>query len=149
MTSHSHYFDDCDHRSSLLETILHTIYRLSKSRSLTKNQLDTICDFLMCFTRSVIQRKRERIDGILFYFSLLKPAMMTPLLRKLVHDVPVLTEQTIVPLRVCCSKMIFSYVKHTWIVDVDTMVRTMQSILHSGSNRRRETIDDDLISEDL
>jgi hypothetical protein len=27
--------------------------------------------------------------------------MMTPLLKKLVHDVPALTDQTIVPLRVC------------------------------------------------
>ena len=83
MTSHSHYFDDCDHRSSLLESILHTIYRLSKCRSLTKNQLDIICDFLLSFA------------------NLLKPSMMTPLLRKLVHDVPTLTDQTIVPLRVC------------------------------------------------
>jgi hypothetical protein len=32
--------------------------------------------------------------------SQLKPSMMTPLLRKLVHDVPALTDQTIVPLRV-------------------------------------------------
>ncbi|CAF4829750.1 unnamed protein product, partial [Rotaria sp. Silwood1] len=81
MTSHVHYFDNCDHRSSLLESILHTIYRLSKCRSLTKNQLDSICAFLLAFA------------------SQLKPSMMTPLLRKLVHDVPALTDQTIVPLR--------------------------------------------------
>ncbi|CAM4882414.1 unnamed protein product [Rotaria socialis] len=81
MTSHAHYFEDCDHRSSLLESILHTIYRLSKCRSLTKNQLDSVCEFLLAFA------------------STLKPSMMTPLLRKLVHDVPALTDQTIVPLR--------------------------------------------------
>ncbi|CAF2039726.1 unnamed protein product, partial [Rotaria magnacalcarata] len=81
MTAHSHYFDDCDHRSSLLESILHTVYRLSKCRSLTKNQLGTICDFLLAFANQ------------------LKPSMMTPLLKKLVHDVPALTDQTIVPLR--------------------------------------------------
>jgi hypothetical protein len=51
MTSHAHYFDDCDHRSSLLESTLHTVYRLSKCRSLTKNQLDTICDFLLAFAK--------------------------------------------------------------------------------------------------
>jgi len=51
ITSHSHYFDDCDHRSSLLESILHTIYRLSKCRSLTINQLDTTCEFLLVFAR--------------------------------------------------------------------------------------------------
>ncbi|CAF3538671.1 unnamed protein product [Rotaria sordida] len=81
MTSHVQYFDDCDHRSSLLESILHTVYRLSKCRSLTKNQLGTICDFLLAFANQ------------------LKPSMMTPLLKKLVHDVPALTDQTIVPLR--------------------------------------------------
>jgi len=53
ITSYSHYFDDCDHRSSLLEAILHTIYRLSKCRSLTKNQLDVICDFLLTFARYI------------------------------------------------------------------------------------------------
>ncbi|CAF1123978.1 unnamed protein product [Adineta steineri] len=81
MKSHSHYFEDCDHRSSLLQSILNIVYRLSKCRSLTKSQLDVICDFLLAFA------------------SLLKPSMMTPLLRKLVHDVPALTDQTIVPLR--------------------------------------------------
>lgn len=44
---------------------------------------------------------------ILNHFSQLKPSMMTPLLRKLVHDVPALTDQTIVPLRVCVSKFEF------------------------------------------
>jgi hypothetical protein len=34
-------------------------------------------------------------------FSQLKPSMMTPLLTKLVHDIPALTDQTIVPLTVC------------------------------------------------
>ena len=58
MTSYSHYFDDCDHHSSLLESILHTIYRLSKCRSLTKNQLDLICAFLLSFARYVVRRER-------------------------------------------------------------------------------------------
>jgi hypothetical protein len=30
---------------------------------------------------------------------------MTPLLRKLIHDVPTLTDQTIVPLRVCQARV--------------------------------------------
>ena len=42
-------------------------------------------------------KKKRKFD----LFSQLKPSMMTPLLRKLVHDVPALTDQTIVPLRVC------------------------------------------------
>ncbi|CAF0782285.1 unnamed protein product, partial [Didymodactylos carnosus] len=81
MTNHATYFDDSDHRSSLLESTLHTVYRLSKCRSLTKNQLDTVCEFLLAFATT------------------LKPSMMTPLLRKLIHDIPALTDQTIVPLR--------------------------------------------------
>jgi hypothetical protein len=60
ITSYSHYFDDCDHRSSLLEAILHTIYRLSKCRSLTKNQLDVICDFLLSFARYIFNKKKTK-----------------------------------------------------------------------------------------
>ncbi|CAF0745111.1 unnamed protein product, partial [Didymodactylos carnosus] len=81
MTNQANYFDDSDHRSSLLESTLHTVYRLSKCRSLTKNQLDAVCDFLLAFANT------------------LKPSMMTPLLRILIYDVPALTNQTIVPLR--------------------------------------------------
>lgn len=51
LKSHAHYFDDCDHRSTLLQLILHLVYRLSKSHSLTKSQLDVICDFLLVFAR--------------------------------------------------------------------------------------------------
>jgi hypothetical protein len=66
MTTHSHYFDDCDHRSLLLESILHTIYRLSKSRSLTKNQLDIICDFLLSFAKYVFCSDDEEYKEIVF-----------------------------------------------------------------------------------
>lgn len=58
--------------------------------------------------------KITKNDG--FSFSQLKPSMMTPLLRKLVHDVAALTDQTIVPLRVCeiflkfCVKLDVSWV---------------------------------------
>ena len=58
MTSHSHFFNDGDHRSSLMELILHTIYCLSKCHSLTKSQLDTICHFLLAFTAYVWRTER-------------------------------------------------------------------------------------------
>ena len=103
MASHAHYFEESDHRSSLLEATLHTVYRLSKCRSLTKNQLDTICDFLLAYARCArVTRLSQttRLNVCVRCSSQLKPSMMTPLLKKLVHDVPALTDQTIVPLRV-------------------------------------------------
>ncbi|CAH1792824.1 unnamed protein product, partial [Owenia fusiformis] len=82
LTTHNFYFDDADHASTLLDSTLHTVYRLSKCRSLTKGQRDTVSDFLVALT------------------SQLRPPMMTRLLRKLTVDVPALNENTVVPLRV-------------------------------------------------
>jgi hypothetical protein len=51
----------------------------------------------------IFLKKKKNNEKKKFFvrFSQLKPAMITPLLRKLIHDVPALTDQTIVPLRVC------------------------------------------------
>ena len=51
LTTYSHYFREADHASALLDSLLHTVYRLSKCKSLTKNQRDTVSDFLVSFTR--------------------------------------------------------------------------------------------------
>jgi ryanodine receptor 2 len=82
LTNNSHFFSDADYASHLLDQTLHTAYKLSKCRSLTKNQRDVVSDFLVALTGQ------------------LRPPMMTSLLRKLVVDVPALTENTITPLRV-------------------------------------------------
>ena len=44
---------DADHMSSLLESTLNTVYRLSKCNSLTKNQREMVSDFLVAFTKLV------------------------------------------------------------------------------------------------
>lgn len=51
LTSYAHYFDNADHKTSLMESILHTVYRLSKCSSLTTGQLDVVSDFLLAFTQ--------------------------------------------------------------------------------------------------
>lgn len=51
LTSYAHYFDDAEHKTSLMESFLQTVYRLSKCKSLTTGQLDVVCDFLIAFTK--------------------------------------------------------------------------------------------------
>ena len=47
LTSYCHFFQDADFASHLLEQTLHTSYRLSQCRSLTKIQRDNVSDFLI------------------------------------------------------------------------------------------------------
>lgn len=54
MTDQADFFFDSDHASALLDSLLHTVYRLSKIKSLTKNQRDAVSDFLLAFTRFVV-----------------------------------------------------------------------------------------------
>ena len=51
LTQYSHYFGDADHASTLLDSTLNTIYRLSKCKSLTKGQMEAVSDFLVAFTK--------------------------------------------------------------------------------------------------
>ena len=53
LTNYCEYFKDADFASELMDTTLHTVYRLSKCRCLTKNQRDTVSDFLVAYTRYV------------------------------------------------------------------------------------------------
>ncbi|XP_033127881.1 ryanodine receptor 2-like [Anneissia japonica] len=82
LTRHAHMFENAGHNISLLDSTLNTVYRLSKCRSLTKGQRDTIADFLVALTKS------------------LRPSMMQRLLKKLTVDVPVLVEHTYVALKI-------------------------------------------------
>jgi len=50
LTNNSHFFQDADYASHLLDQTLHTAYQLSKCRSLTKNQRDVVSDFLVALT---------------------------------------------------------------------------------------------------
>jgi len=50
LTNNANFFEDADYASHLLDQTLHTAYKLSKCRSLTKNQRDVVSDFLVALT---------------------------------------------------------------------------------------------------
>ncbi|KAF4787854.1 hypothetical protein TURU_164690 [Turdus rufiventris] len=70
-----------EHHASLVDSTLHTIYRLSKGRSLTKAQRDAIEECLLAICHH------------------LRPSMLQQLLRRLVFDVPLLNEYCKMPLK--------------------------------------------------
>ncbi|MBN3288490.1 RYR2 protein, partial [Polyodon spathula] len=67
--------------ASLIDSLLHTVYRLSKGCCLTKAQRDSIEECLLAACGQ------------------LRPSMMQHLLRRLVFDVPLLNEHTKMPLK--------------------------------------------------
>ncbi|KAM6961301.1 ryanodine receptor 3 [Aplochiton taeniatus] len=75
------HFAGTEHHAALVDSTLHTVYRLSKGRSLTKAQRDAIEECLLAVCRH------------------LRPSMLQQLLRRLVFDVPLLTEYCKMPLR--------------------------------------------------
>ncbi|KAJ8356248.1 hypothetical protein SKAU_G00190420 [Synaphobranchus kaupii] len=78
-------FAGTDHYAALIDSTLHTIYRLSKGRSLTKAQRDAIEECLLAICQH------------------LRPSMLQQLLRRLVFDVPLLGEYCKMPLRLLAS----------------------------------------------
>uniref|UniRef100_A0A3Q3FF02 Ryanodine receptor 3 n=1 Tax=Labrus bergylta TaxID=56723 RepID=A0A3Q3FF02_9LABR len=74
-------FAGTEHYAQLIDSTLQTIYRLSKGRSLTKAQRDAIEECLLAICKH------------------LRPSMMQQLLRRLVFDVPMLTEYCKIPIR--------------------------------------------------
>ncbi|KAK2706501.1 hypothetical protein QYM36_016513 [Artemia franciscana] len=92
LIKHAKFYAEADNYASLLDATLHTVYRLSKNRMLTKGQRDAVSDFLIVLTREM------------------QPSMLLKLLRKLTIDVSNLTEYTTVALRLLtlhydrCSK---------------------------------------------
>ncbi|KAJ3606334.1 hypothetical protein NHX12_025855, partial [Muraenolepis orangiensis] len=75
------HFASTEHHAVLIDSTLQTIYRLSKARSLTKAQRDSIEECLLAICKH------------------LRPSMMQQLLRRLVFDVPLLTEYSKMALR--------------------------------------------------
>ncbi|XP_078131521.1 ryanodine receptor 3 [Sander vitreus] len=73
-------FSSTEHYAQLVDSTLQTIYRLSKGRSLTKAQRDAIEECLLAICKH------------------LRPSMMQQLLRRLVFDVPMLTDYCRIPL---------------------------------------------------
>uniref|UniRef100_A0A3B3DVI6 Ryanodine receptor 1a (skeletal) n=1 Tax=Oryzias melastigma TaxID=30732 RepID=A0A3B3DVI6_ORYME len=73
-------FAGSDHRAIMIDSMLHTIYRLSRGRAFTKAQRDIIEECLMALCH-------------------LRPSMLQHLLRRLVFDVPILNEYAKMPLK--------------------------------------------------
>ncbi|XP_056911325.1 ryanodine receptor 1-like isoform X5 [Takifugu flavidus] len=74
-------FAGSDHRAIMIDSMLHTIYRLSRGRAFTKAQRDIIEECLMALCKH------------------LRPSMLQHLLRRLVFDVPILNEYAKMPLK--------------------------------------------------
>ena len=51
LISHSSFYAEADNYVSLLDATLHTVYRLSKIKMLTKGQREAVSDFLVALTR--------------------------------------------------------------------------------------------------
>ncbi|XP_049853809.1 ryanodine receptor isoform X5 [Schistocerca gregaria] len=81
LIKHSKFYNEADNYANLLDATLHTVYRLSKNRMLTKGQREAVSDFLVALT------------------SQMQPSMLLKLLRKLTVDVSRLSEYTTVALR--------------------------------------------------
>lgn len=91
LIKHSKFYNEAENYASLLDATLHTVYRLSKNRMLTKGQREAVSDFLVALT------------------SQMQPAMLLKLLRKLTVDVSQLSEYTTVALRVSTDKFCSSF----------------------------------------
>uniref|UniRef100_A0A8B9HRZ5 Ryanodine receptor 3 n=1 Tax=Astyanax mexicanus TaxID=7994 RepID=A0A8B9HRZ5_ASTMX len=84
-------FAHTEHYAQLVDSTLHTIYRLSKGRSLTKAQRDSIEECLLAICQH------------------LRPSMLQQLLRRLVFDVPQLTEYCKMPI-----KLLTNHYEQNW-----------------------------------
>lgn len=51
LIGHSKFYSESDNYANLLDATLHTVYRLSKNRMLTKGQREAVSDFLVALTR--------------------------------------------------------------------------------------------------
>lgn len=51
LISLSNFYGNADNYASLLDATLHTAYRMSKNRMLTKGQREAVSDFLVALTR--------------------------------------------------------------------------------------------------
>jgi len=89
LIKHSRFYNEAENYASLLDATLHTVYRLSKNRMLTKGQREAVSDFLVALTTAM------------------QPAMLLKLLRKLTIDVSKLSEYTTVALRVSKDFILF------------------------------------------
>eukprot|EP00061_Rhincodon_typus_P014296 g41233.t1 len=94
-------FAGTEHRAIMIDSMLHTIYRLSRGRSLTKAQRDVIEACLMALC------------------SYLRPSMLQHLLRRLVFDVPILNEYARMPLKISDHWVLISVEIDIWVLKLE------------------------------
>uniref|UniRef100_A0A3Q3K423 Ryanodine receptor 2b (cardiac) n=1 Tax=Monopterus albus TaxID=43700 RepID=A0A3Q3K423_MONAL len=85
LTKCSYLFCGLEDHTLLVDSLIQAVYSLSRALNLTKAQRDTIEDCLLAVC------------------SKLQPSMMQPLLRRLVFDVPRLTDHSKVPLKLLAN----------------------------------------------
>lgn len=51
LITHSRFYSEAENYASVLDATLHTVYRLSKNKMLTKGQREAVSDFLVALTR--------------------------------------------------------------------------------------------------
>uniref|UniRef100_A0A672KZ94 Ryanodine receptor 3 n=1 Tax=Sinocyclocheilus grahami TaxID=75366 RepID=A0A672KZ94_SINGR len=85
------HFSGTEHHAALIDSTLYTVYRLSKGCSLTKAQRDAIEECLLAICKY------------------LRPSMLQHLLRRLVFDVPLLSECCKMPL-----KLLTNHYEQNW-----------------------------------
>ncbi len=51
LITHSRFYSEAENHASVLDATLHTVYRLSKNKMLTKGQREAVSDFLVALTR--------------------------------------------------------------------------------------------------
>lgn len=67
LISHSKFYSESDNYANLLDATLHTVYRLSKNKMLTKGQREAVSDFLVALTRCIFSECN--IIFIIFYYN--------------------------------------------------------------------------------
>lgn len=112
LITHARFYSEAENYASILDATLHTVYRLTKNKMLTKGQREAVSDFLVALTRLVNVffptldshrskfRTRSQLVFVCFILRELQPSMLLKLLRKLTVDVSQLSEYTTVALRV-------------------------------------------------
>ncbi|KAI2654040.1 Ryanodine receptor 2 [Labeo rohita] len=120
------HFSGTEHHAALIDSTLYTIYRLSKGCSLTKAQRDAIEECLLAICKY------------------LRPSMLQHLLRRLVFDVPLLSEYCKMPLKVLLGW------KHGENIDekakTHPMLRSYKSLTEKEKEAYRWTVRESLKS---
>lgn len=75
LIKHTKFYNEADNYASLLDATLHTVYRLSKNRMLTKGQREAVSDFLVALTRQVKDNRFSsqcifRIHSLAFFLRM-------------------------------------------------------------------------------